>query len=133
MITDLRLALRSLAKSPGFTAIAVLTLALGIGTTTTVFSWIERVLLNPLPGVADVSRVVAIETLGADGNMIDTSFPDFLDYRAQTKTFSDLLVFKERALNLGDAANTERVWAQLVSGSLFDTLGIRPRIGRFFV
>jgi macrolide transport system ATP-binding/permease protein len=132
MFTDLRLAFRSLVKSSGFTAIAVLTLALGIGATTTVFSWVERVLLNPLPGVPDASRIVAIETRSPSGELIDTSFPDFLDYRAQAKSFSDLLVFKERPLNLGDAADTERVWGQLVSGNFFDALRIRPRLGRFF-
>ena len=132
MLSDLRFALRQLLKTPGFTAVAVLTLALGIGATTTVFSWIERVLLNPLPGVAEPSRIVALETLGPAGDTIDTSFPDFLDYRASAKNFSDLLVFKERPLNLGSAAETERAWAQIVSGSFFDLLRVRPRLGRFF-
>ena len=132
MLADFRLALRSLLKTPGFTIVAVLTLALGIGATTTVFSWIERVLLNPLPGVAETSRLVALETLSPAGDTIDTSFPDFLDYRASAKGFSDLLVFKERPLNLGTAADTERVWSEIVSGSFFDTLRVRPRLGRFF-
>src|SRR5205823_3385618 len=101
---DLRFALRQLAKSPGFTAVAVLTLALGIGATTTVFSWIERVLLDPLPGVGEVSRIVALETLTESGDAIDISFPDFRDTQAQAKSLSDLLVYKERPLNLGSGS-----------------------------
>jgi predicted permease len=133
MLADFRFALRSLAKSPGFTAVALLTLALGIGATTTVFSWIERVLLNPLPGVGEVSRVVALETVSPSGETIDTSFPDFLEYRAQAKSFSGLLAFKERALNLGSGSDAERVWAQLVTGNFFDVLRVHPRLGRFFI
>jgi macrolide transport system ATP-binding/permease protein len=129
---DLRHALRQLAKTPGFTAVALLTLALGIGASTTVFSWIERVLLNPIPGIADASRIVALETRSPSGELIDTSYPDFHDYRAQAKTLSHVFVYKERPLNLGTGAATERVWSQLVSGNFFDALGLRPRLGRFF-
>src|SRR5688500_2964973 len=129
----MRHALRSLAKSPGFTVVAVLTLALGIGATTTVFSWIDRVLLNPLPGVADAHRIVALETRTPAGELIATSYPDFRDYRAQAKSFSHLLVHKERPLNLGVGGSAERVWAQMVSGNFFEALGVRPRLGRFFL
>ncbi len=132
MLADLRFAFRQLAKSPGFTAVAILTLALGIGTTTTVFSWIERVLLDPLPGVAEVGRVVALETRTPAGDRIDTSYPDFLDYRAQAKSFSHLVVHKERPLTLGAGAGAERVWAEMVSGDFFAALGVRPKLGRFF-
>jgi macrolide transport system ATP-binding/permease protein len=126
-------ALRSLLKTPAFTAVAILTLALGIGTTTTVFSWIDRVLLNPLPGVAAPSQIVALETRSPSGEWIDTSYPDFRDYQARATSFSDLLVFKERPLNLGTGATMERVWAELVSGNFFAALGVQPRLGRFFI
>ena len=126
-------AIRSLAKTPGFTLVTILTLALGIGVATTAFSWIERVLLNPLPGVAEPHRVVALETLNPAGGMMDTSYPDFRDYQAQSKTLSQILVFKERPLNLGAGENTERVFGELVSGNFFDLLGVRPRLGRFFI
>lgn len=132
MFSALHHALRSLLRTPGFTAVAVLTLALGIGAMTTAFSWIERVLLNPLPGVADQSRVVALETLSVSGEALDTSFPDFLDYRAHVKNLSDVLVYKERPLNLGTSIDTERVWAEIVSGNFFEALRVRPRLGRFF-
>jgi predicted permease len=125
--------LRSLARSPGFTAVAVLTLALGIGSTTTVFSWIERVLLDPLPGVAEPHRLLALETRTPAGERIDTSYPDFLDYRAQAESFSHLVVHKERPLTLGAGDDAERVWAEMVSGDFFAALGVPPLLGRFFV
>ena len=130
---DLVYGARALRKNRGFTAVAVLTLALGIGTTTTVFSWIERVLFNPIPGAADARRIVALETRTPSGEHIDTSFPDFLDYRAQAKSFSHLVVHKERPLSLGVGLAAERVWSEMVSGNFFEALGVRPKLGRFFL
>jgi predicted permease len=131
-MTDFRFAFRQLAKSPGFTVIAVLTLALGIGATTTVYSWIDRVLLNPLPGTAAPGRLVALETLAASGEMIDSSYPDFRDYRAGTHTLSGLLAFKERPLTLGQGEHASRLWTEFVSANFFDLLGVTPLHGRFF-
>lgn len=125
--------LRRLLRAPAFTTVAVLTVALGIGTITTVFSWIERVLLVPLPGAADASRIVAIETHTLAGELIDTSFPDFRDYREHAKSFSGMLVHKEGPLALGSGADSERIWGELVSAGFFEVLGLRPQIGRFFV
>lgn len=129
---DLRYAARSVRRNRGFVATIVLTLALGVGAITTAFSWIERVLLQPLPGVGEVVRVVALETVAPSGETIDTSFPDFQDYRTAATAFSGLLAYKERPLNLGSGENVERVWAQLVTGNFFDVLRVRPRLGRFF-
>ncbi len=128
----MKLALRSLLKTRGFTAIAILTLALGIGATTTVFSWVERVLLDPLPGVAEPSRLVALESVSPSGETIDSSFLDFLDYQAQAKSFSHILVDKGRPLNFGSGADAQRLWGQLVSGGFFETLRVQPHLGRFF-
>lgn len=128
----MRHAIRSLLRTPGFTAVALLTLAIGIGAITTVFSWIDRVLLTPLPGVSEPHRIVALETRTPQGDLIDTSYPDFIDYQGQAKSFSYLLVHKERPLTLGTGSESERVWSELVSGNFFEALGVRPRLGRFF-
>jgi predicted permease len=128
----MKLALRSLLRTPGFTLVAIATLALGIGASTTVFTWIERVLLEPLPGVAAPARIVALETRRVSGELIDTSYPDFRDYAARTRTLAEVLVFKERPLNLGTGPGAERVWGELVSGNFFAALGVQPRLGRFF-
>ncbi len=132
MLSDLKFAFRSLAKTPGFTLIAVLTIAVGIGATTTVFSWIERILLHPLPGVREESRIVALETVTPSGEHIDTSYPDYLDYRDRSHLLSDLVVDKARPLNFGNRDRPERVWSEMVSGNFFSALGVHPLLGRFF-
>ena len=129
---DFRFALRVLRKSPGFTAIAVLTLALGIGATTTVFSWVHSVLLNPLPGVADASRVVAMETLATDGGWLPTSYLDFRDLRDHCNLLESMSIAKPMDLAVGDDTAVERVWGEAVSGNFFALLQIQPALGRFF-
>ena len=78
---DVRFGVRMLGKNPGFTAISVLTLALGIGANTTIFSWVRSVLLNPLPGASEPERVVALETLAPNGEWLPSSYLDFRDLR----------------------------------------------------
>ena len=129
---DLRFALRMLRKAPGFTAIAVLTLALGIGATTTVFSWVRSVLLNPLPGVAEASRVVALETLATDGGRLATSYLDFRDLRDHCNLVESMSIAKPMDLAVGNDEAVERVWGEAVSGNFFDLLRIQPALGRFF-
>jgi hypothetical protein len=85
LLQDLRFAFRLFRKSPGFTAIAVLTLALGIGASTTIFSWVRSVLVNPLPGVANPERVAALETLAPNGEWLPSSYLDFRDLRDNCK------------------------------------------------
>jgi predicted permease len=131
-LQDVRFALRMLRKAPGATAVAVLSLALGLRVNTTTFSWARTVLLNPLPGVADAKRVVTIETLAPSGEMIDTSFPDYRDFRDRLTLTDGVIAFKERPLGLGAEARADRVWALMVSGNYFDVLGVRPAFGRFF-
>jgi putative ABC transport system permease protein len=129
---DIRFALRMLRKAPGASAVAVVSLALGLAVNTTVFSWARSVLLNPLPGVADAGRIVTIESLTPSGEMIDTSYPDYRDYRDRTTLLAGVIAFKERPLGLGAEARSDRVWALMVSGNYFDVLGVRPALGRFF-
>ena len=129
---DLRYAARALAKSPGFAAVALATLAIGIGVNVTVFSWIEAILLRPLPAVPEAGRLVTLETVAPSGELIDTSYPDSRDYRDQVRSLSGVLVFKDRPLNLRTGDRSERIWGELVSGNFFDVLAISPERGRFF-
>ena len=132
MIQDIRYAVRMLRKAPGATAVALVSLAIGISVNTTVFSWVRSVLLNPLPGVAAPGRLVTLETVTPSGEMIDTSYPDFRDYRDRARLLEGVIAFKERPLGMGEDARSERVWALMVSGNYFDVLGVRPELGRFF-
>ena len=132
MIQDVKFALRMLRKAPGATAVAVLSLALGLSVNTTVFSWARSVLLNPLPGVAAAGRIATIESLTPSGEMIDASYPDYRDLRDRASLLDGVIAFKERPLGLGADARTDRVWALMVSGNYFDVLGVRPALGRFF-
>src|SRR5580698_835999 len=129
---DVRFGLRMLGKSPGFTSVAVLTLALGIGANTTIFSWIHSVLLNPLPGVGEASGVVALETLTPDGNWVPTSYLDFRDLRDNCKLVESMSVAKPMDLAVGNDVNIERVWGEVVSGNFFELLHVQPELGRFF-
>ncbi|HEY6290018.1 MAG TPA: ABC transporter permease, partial [Terriglobia bacterium] len=124
---------RTLRKNPGFTALAVLTLALGIGANTTIFSWINSTLLNPIPGARDASKIVSL-TLG--GTVVDPgqfSYPDYVDLRAGSRTFSGLMAFAFRTLDLTGTGKPEQLWAADVSANYFDVLGVRPILGRAFV
>lgn len=133
MFSNLKFAVRSLSKAPWLTAVVVVTLAVGIAANTAVFSWTRGVLLNPLRGVADVGRLFALETLPpAGGRTIELSYPDFRDYRDSSQSLAGAIAFHERAVSLGDGIQTERVWAQFVSGNFFDVLGVNPVTGRFF-
>jgi predicted permease len=133
LLQDLRYSLRMMARNPAFTAVAVITLAIGIGATTTVFSWIDAVLLRPLPGVADPSRLVALESLTPGGEMVPNSYPDYRDFRDHLKLFDGIAVSRPAAFSVGQQDHAERVWGELVSGNFFAVLGVAPQIGRVFL
>ena len=129
---DLRYGLRVLRASPGFTAVAVLTLALGIGVNTTVFSWINSVWLNPLPGVANASALAAFESTAPNIDYQSTSFRDFQDFRDNLKQVSGMAASFLTPLRVGEGQRAQRVWGELVSGNYFEVLGAKPLLGRFF-
>jgi predicted permease len=133
LLQDVRYGWRVLRKTPGFTALAVLTLALGIGANTTIFSWINSTLLNPIPGAAQTSRIVSM-TLG--GTVVDPgqfSYPDYVDLRDSSRSFSGLAAFAFRPVDLTGTEKPERLWAASVSANYFDVFLVHPMLGRGFV
>ncbi len=135
LLQDLRYGLRMLAKNPGFTAVAVFSLALAIGGNTTVFGWIQSVLLHPLPGVADQDRLIAVETRMPDGTLHTSSYPDYKDYRGHNQVFSGVIGVEMMPVNMSlknDDRQVERVWGEIVSGNTFDVLGVHAALGRTF-
>jgi predicted permease len=132
VLQDLRYALRTLRRSPGFAVVAVLTIAIGIGANTTIFSWLRSLVLDPLPGATQSERIVAIENTAPDGEPLTTSYLDFRDYRDKIRSVNFVTGYRGYVFSVGDAPNTERVWGEMASGSLFDMLGIQPEAGRFF-
>ncbi len=133
LLQDLKYGFRMLVKNPGFTAVAVLTLAIGIGATTTVFSWIDSILLRPLPGTDNPGELVSFETVTPNGEFVTTSYPDYRDYRDRLKLISGLAMARPTALTVGEEEHAERVWGELVSGNYFAVLGVKPILGRVFV
>ncbi len=132
LLQDLFYGLRMSRKSPGFTLVAVLTLAVGIAANTAVFGWIENVLLRPLPGVTDGGRLAAFESLRADGDFVTTSYPDYRDFRDHLKLISGIVVASPSAFSIGEEEHAERIWGELVSGNYFAVLGVKPVLGRPF-
>ena len=130
---DLRYAIRVLRGSPGFTAVAVLTLALGIAANTTVFGWIDALLVRPFPGVAGGGRLAALETVSPSGEYSNTSYRDYRDYRDSLKSFSGLAASLLNAFNVGPADNPRRIYGEYVSGNYFAVLGVKPVRGRAFL
>ena len=132
LLEELRNALRNIRSAPSVAAVAILTIAAGVGANTTIFSWMRSLLLNPLPGAAQPERVVAIENTAPDGAPITTSYLDFRDFRDNLKLAHDVTAYRGYVFSDGDATNTERVWGEIASGGLFDLLGVKPEAGRFF-
>jgi len=131
IVQDIRYAARLLARSPGFTAVAALTLTLAIAVNTTVFSWVNAVLLRPIPGVADGRPSYTLEPVGSDGHGF--SYPDYLDCRDNMKTLAGVAASQfPGAFDLGGPDNPQRVWGEAVTNNYFAVLGIHPVQGRFF-
>jgi predicted permease len=128
LLKDLRYAFRSLVKRPGFSIVAILTLALGIGINTTVFSLANSVFLRQLP-VASPQNLVWIFSERDN----PTSYPEYLEYQQQTELFDGVTAYEWVRLNLGSNGQSERVEGTLVSGNYFDVLGVKAELGRTFL
>ncbi len=131
LLQDVRFAIRVLIKKPGFTLIAIITLALGIGANTAIFSVVNAVLLRPLP-YRDAERIVAIQELGKDANRIQVTPANYLDWRAQNTVFEHVAAIFERTSNLAGADEAERIRLAVTSANFFDVFGVRPLHGRLF-
>ncbi|MCU1262948.1 MAG: hypothetical protein JWO80_5833, partial [Bryobacterales bacterium] len=132
-LQDLRYSFRKLRKSPGFALVAILTLAIGIGANTAIFSVVNAVLLRPLP-FQDPDRLVSVNErlVALSPHPITFSAPDYEIYREQTRTLAQMGVYRNKQFELSGVDRPERVMGARVSASLFPVLGIEPALGRSF-
>jgi putative ABC transport system permease protein len=129
LIQDLKFAVRMLRKAPGFAVVAVLTLALGIGANTAIFSVVNAVLLRPLPFKNSSQIVVMSETNTRVGD-VSVSYLDFLDWRQQSRTFTQMAAIHNKGFNLSGVAQPENIGGYAVSPNFLSLLGVQPILGR---
>ncbi len=129
---DIRYSLRMLLKAPGYAAIAILTLALGIGANTTIFSWINSALLNPVPGLYKPSEVVSL-ALGKSDQPFGFTYPDLEAVRNGQQSFSGIAACWFAQMSLTGKSKPERVWGMVATANYFDVLGVQPILGRTFL
>jgi putative ABC transport system permease protein len=132
LLQDVRYGLRAMRGNPGFTAVAVLALALGVGANTAIFSVVNAVLLRPL-AYPNAERVVAIQELNPEGRRVQVTPANFLDWRAQSTVYEHLAAIYARTSNLAAGEEAERIDLAMTSADFFEVFGVRPASGRFFV
>jgi putative ABC transport system permease protein len=130
-IRDVRYACRMLARAPGFAALAITTLALGIGATTIVYSLVDGILLTPLP-IREPDRVVLAREVAPNGVEFSLAWPNFVDWKARATSFEDLAAWSGFAVNLTEIDRPRRVMARQVTWNLLAVLGVQPIMGRGF-
>jgi predicted permease len=137
-VKDIRFGVRMLLKNRGFSAVAVISLALGFGLNTTIFTVVNAVLLHPLP-VRDVTRLVQLDNIDsktkftqANAVKLGMSFPNFQDFRRQNEVFTDLVAWIPTPVTWSGGSEPRQVQAYVVSANYFEVLGITPAAGRFF-
>jgi predicted permease len=130
-LQDLRYAVRQLRQSPGFTATAVLTLALGIAANTTIFSWIDATLLTPIPGVTHTGDMITLQRGDRSEHPSPPfSYSDYVDLRANAHTLSGFLAYHDDYISLTGSGKPERIYGALTSANYFEVLGVKPVLGR---
>src|SRR5262245_16683817 len=130
LFADVRYALRWLRRSPGFTLIAIASLAIGIGFNTTLFTLVDALLFRPLP-VERPHELVDVYTTGGDGDTYATSsYPDFLDFKAQNQVFSDMLGYSPSIAAVTLSDRSRLAMGEVVTGNYFQMLGVKARLGR---
>lgn len=131
LLQDLRYALRLLMKTPAFTAVALLTLALGIGANAAIFSIVDGVMLRPLP-YPEVQRIMLLNEAGREGGEISISWQNFQDWLTGNRTFEHLGVYRRTSVSLTGGDRPERLKGSMVSAAVFRSLGMPPLLGRVF-
>jgi putative ABC transport system permease protein len=133
VLDDFRYAAGVLRRTPALTAVAVLTLALGIAATTTVFGWIDGMVVHPFRGAADDGQLAVLETVRSSGIQDDNfSYADSRDFQNSMRTISGLVLHSTAPAAIGGGENAYSAWFELVSGNYFDVLGVKPILGRSF-
>src|SRR5947207_15708989 len=134
MLTDIRLAVRNVLKRPGFAAAFILTLGLGIGANTAIFSVINGVLLRPLP-YPEADRIMHLRQPQTAAGIENTSFSfaEVADYRTQSKTIDQFVEFGDWTFNVLGRGEPHRATGGLVTSNFFQMLGARPRLGRMLI
>jgi len=132
LIQDTRYGLRVLARSPGFTAVALLALALGIGANTAIFSVVNGVLLRPLP-YPEPGRLMKIYEKTADFSQSSVSYPDFLDWQGEVRSFAGMAAYRRNDFNFTGSGQAEHLQGELVSAGFLPVLGVSPLLGRNFL
>jgi predicted permease len=133
MLSDIRHALTTVIRMPAVSAVVVLSLGLGIGINTVVFSWINARILDPIPGVSRGAAVRLIEPKTEAGLYAGASWPEFVDMRKGLRSFDAVFAARMVPLYVGDPGAVDRLYGLLVSDNYFTALGVRPAAGRFFL
>jgi predicted permease len=134
LLHDIRYACRVLARNPGFAALAILTLALGIAANTTIFSWINATIFDPVPGAGDTGSLVSV--MRGERSEHPTppfSYPDYVDLRERSAAFSGLLAYHDDYISLTGTGKPERLYGALISANYFEVLGVKPILGSVFM
>src|ERR1700722_2355046 len=132
LLTDFQLAMRRLIQSPGISFVILLTLILGIGATTTVFSLVDAVILKPLP-YSHPEQLVEVEMVGRHGyEPSNISYPDFFDLRSQNHSLSHLVSYHDKSVTLTGTGQAVHLDGEVVSWDLLPLLGVQPELGRGF-
>jgi len=132
LIQDLRYGLRMMAKNPGFTAVALMALAIGIGANTAIFSVVNGVLLRPLP-YADPERLMMVYERSREFGQMSVAYPNFLDWRRENHSFADMAAYRGDDFNFTGSGQPEHLRGEFVSASLLPVLGVNPLLGRNFL
>ncbi len=133
LLEDLRYGMRNFRGSPGLTITAILTLAVGIAATSTVFGWIDQVLLNPIPGASRGSQLATLETVTPTGELQNTAYRDYRDYRDTLRQVSALAASLANVFTVGNDQNPRLIWGEFVSANYFSVMRVQAIRGRTFL